>query len=153
MLSIKKIKPIGCKVLVTEEVYEWDDFNAAGVIETGHSKGCLKSYQTVLAVGDDVKFVKPGDVVMINYYKYAAFKEDPNSLKAMAENPIVKLSLDEVDDLVDENGDYKAAFLIDERDVKYILEDYDEFTYEKDDSKLIIPKQPQLILPSKRIKS
>lgn len=151
MLNLKKIKPIGSQVQVTEEIYGYDDVNAAGIIKEGHKKGDLKTYQTVIAVGDDVKFVKPGDVVEINFYKYAVFKEDPNSIKAMADNPIVGLRLNEVD-MVDENGELIPTMIIDQRDVKYIIEDFEEVTYDIDDSLIKAPKSPQLILPSNRIK-
>lgn len=151
MLNLKKIKPIGSQVQVTEEIYGYDDVNAAGIIKEGHKKGDLKTHQTVIAVGDDVKFVKPGDVVEINFYKYAVFKEDPNSIKAMADNPIVGLRLNEVD-MVDENGELIPTMIIDQRDVKYIIEDFEEVTYAIDDSLIKAPKAPQLILPSNRIK-
>ena len=68
MLKQKMIKPVGCQVLVTENLYGWDDFDESGLII--HKRGDLKHYQEVIAVGDDVKWVKPGDVVAINFYKY-----------------------------------------------------------------------------------
>ena len=148
MLNVRKIKPIGCQVQVTEEVYAYDDYNAAGFIESGHKKGDLKTYQTVLAVGDDVKFVKPGDVVEINLYKYAKFKEDPNSVKAIADNPIVEFRLNEVD-MVDDKGEFYPSFLIDQRDILYILVDKDEVVYDKNDSLFVIPDKKKLILPDK----
>ena len=148
MLNLRKIKPLGCQVLVTEDVYGWDDENEAGIIV--HKKGDLKSYQTVLAVGDDVNFVKEGDVVELNLYKYAIMKEDPNSIKAGADNPIIGLRLNEVE-LIDEEGLVVPCFLIDQRDVKYIIEDYEEVKYNKKDELVRVPKK-QLILPSRRIK-
>ena len=110
MLKLKKIKPIGSQVLVTKNLYGWDDFMEGGVLI--HKRGDLKDYQEVLSVGDDVRFVKPGDVVKINLYKYAVFKEDPNSVKAMADNPIVGLRLNEVE-MVDVEGEPVMCFLID----------------------------------------
>ena len=152
MLNLRKIKPIGCQVQVTEEVYSWDDVNEFGIIETGHKKGDLKTYQTVIAVGDDVKMVKPGDVVMINLIRYAKFKEDPNSVKAIADNPIIEFRLNQVD-MMDENGNFVPTFLIDQRDIQYVLEDFDESYYGKDDSLIKIDGPKQLILPSNRIKT
>lgn len=148
MLNVRKIKPIGSQVQVTEEVYAYDDYNAAGFIETGHKQGDLKSYQTVIAIGDDVKFVKPGDVVEINLYKYAKFKEDPNSVKAMADNPIVEFRLNEVD-MVDENGEFYPSFLIDQRDIRYVVLDKDEVTYDKNDALIMVPDKKKLIIPDK----
>lgn len=150
MLKLKKIKPIGSQVLVTKNLYGWDDFIEGGVLI--HKRGDLKDYQEVLSVGDDVRFVKPGDVVKINLYKYAVFKEDPNSVKAMADNPIVGLRLNEVE-MVDVDGEPVMCFLIDQRDVDYILEDYSEETYKA--KKLVVVNKPvkKLILPNNKIEA
>lgn len=149
MLNVRKIKPMGSKVLVTKNLYGWDDVNEAGILL--HQKGDLKFYQEVISVGKDVTFVSPGDQVAINFYKYAVFKEDPNSVKAIADNPVVGFRLEEVD-LVDTEGDPITCLLIDQRDVQYILEDFDEYTCEKK-SKLVVEKpKKKLILPDSRIK-
>lgn len=145
MLKLKRIKPIGSQILISGNEYLEDDYNEAGLIEGNHKKGSLKTFQTVLAVGDDVRFVKVGDVVEINFYKYAVFKEDPNSIKAMADNPIVGFRLNWVSL---EDGD---CIIVDQRDVQYIIEDSEEVTYAP---KLFNEKagKQQLILPSNRIK-
>ena len=150
MLKLKKIKPIGSQVLVTKSLYGWDDFDESGVLI--HTRGDLKDYQEVLSVGDDVRFVKPGDVVKINLYKYAIFKEDPNSVKAMAENPIVGLRLNEVE-MTGEDDEPVTCFLIDQRDVEYILEDFSEETYKA--KKLVVVEKPvkKLILPNNKMQA
>lgn len=150
MLKLRKIKPIGSQVLVTENVYDWDDFNDMGLII--HKRGDLKTYQKVLAVGDDVKFVKPEDIVEINLYKYCEFVDDPNSIKVNGSNKIVNIHLNEVS-LEDTKGNPIPAFLIDQRDVKYILEDFEEAAYENK-NKLVQVEQPKakLILPDNKIK-
>lgn len=150
MLKLKKIKPIGSQILVSGETYLEDDYNEVGILEKNHIKDSLKTYQTVLAIGDDVKFVKVGDLVEINFYKYAVFKEDPNSLKAMADNPIVDWRLNWVT-MTDVEDNDVDCILVDQRDVKYIIEDYDEKTYKPKVFNTSEGKQ-QLILPSNRIK-
>ena len=149
MLKLKKIKPVGCQVLVTKNLYGWDDFDEGGILI--HQRGDLKRHQTVIAVGDDVSFTKPGDIVDINFYKYAVFKEDPSSIKAANDNPIVGLRLKEVE-MVDTEGEPITCILIDQRDINYIIEDMEEVAYKE--SKLIKVKQPkkQLILPDNKIK-
>ena len=150
MLELRKIKPMGCQVLVTENLYGWDDFNENGLII--HTRGDLKDYQEVIAVGDDVKYVKPGDVVAINFYKYCEFKNDPNSVKVNGTNEVVNLHLNEVE-LKDEKGEDVRCFLIDFRDIKYILEDFDEVTYNKKDELFKVPKPKKLILPDNKVKA
>jgi hypothetical protein len=151
MLKVKKIKPMGCQVLVTENLYGWDDFDEAGLII--HKRGDLKTYQEVIAVGDDVSMVKPGDVVEINLYKYCSFENDENSIKVNGTNKIVSLHLNEVE-LEGTDGEPVTCFLIDQRDIKYILEDFKEVTYEKGKHKLIQIEKPKtkLILPNNKIK-
>ena len=147
MLELRKIKPVGSQVLVTKNLYGWDDFDESGIII--HSRGDLKSYQTVVAIGDDVKFVKPGDVVEINLYKYCEFENDPNSVKVNGTNNVINLHLNIVE-MVDTEGEPIDCFLIDQREVKYILEDFKEVAYK--DNKLVKVKQPkkQLILPNNK---
>lgn len=151
MLKLKKIKPIGCQVLVTENMYGWDDFDESGLII--HKRGDLKFYQEVLAVGDDVKFVKPGDVVAINFYKYCQFEHDENSIRVNGINKIVSINLNEVE-MVGENDEPVTCVLIDQRDVQYIMEDFKEVTYEKKKHTLIdvVPPKKKLILPDNKIK-
>ncbi len=149
MLKIKEIQPIGCQVLVTKNIYGWDDRDESGIVI--HPKGDLKSYQQVIAVGDDVKWVKPGDVVEINFYKYCSFENDNNSVKVNGTNKVVELHLNEVE-LTDTEGDPIICFLIDQRDIKYILKDFDEVTYSKKDSLITItPPKKQLILPTNKV--
>ncbi len=145
------IKPVGCQVLVTENLYGWDDFDEAGLII--NKRGDLKSYQEVIAVGDDVKWVKPGDVVAINFYKYCVFENDENSVKVNGSNKIVDIRLNEIE-LTDANDEIVTCFLIDQRDIKYILTDFEEVTYEQKKHKLIHIEQPKtkLILPDNRVK-
>ena len=151
MLKLRKIKPIGCQVLVTENLYGWDDFDESGLIM--HKRGDLKSYQEVIAVGDDVKFVKPGDMVAINYYKYCTFENDENSIKVNGSNKIVSINLNEIE-MEGTDGEPVTCFLIDQRDIKFILEDFDEVTYEQKKHKLIQIEKPKtkLILPDSRFK-
>ena len=99
----------------------------------------------------DVTFTKPGDVVEINFYKYAELDRDPDSVKSITgSSRMVSLRLNEVD-LEGTDGKPVTCFLIDQRDIKYILEDYDEVTYRE--KKEILVKQPEvkLILPDNKI--
>lgn len=143
MLELRKIKPVFSQVLVTEELFGYDERNASGLIT--NIKGNIKPYQRVVAVSDDVKCVKPGDLVAINFYKYAELKEDPNSVKAISGNSVVTLRLNEVE-MTDEDGETQMCFIIDQRDIKYVIEDSREVTYPEDTDK------PVIILPSTNLK-
>lgn len=151
MLELKMIKPIGCQVLVTENLYGWDDFDESGLIM--NKRGDLKHYQQVIAVGDDVKFVKPGDTVAINFYKYCQFENDERSIKVNGSNKIVSIHLNEIN-MVGTDGEPVTCVLIDQRDIQYILTDFKEVTYEQKKHKLVQVEQPKtkLILPDNKIK-
>lgn len=150
MLKIKEIEPLFNQILVTENLYGWDDKDESGIIVA--TKGDIKPYQTVVAVGKDVKYVKPGDVVAINFYKYVEFKHDQNSVKAIDGNSAVKIHLNEVS-VLNEEGEEEKCFFIDERDVKYIMKDYDEIVYSDDDEVVGIAKpKVNLILPNKKLR-
>lgn len=148
MLRIRKMKPMFSQVLVTEDYYGYDVYNAAGLIIA--KKGDIKDHQTVIEVADGVTNVKPGDVVVINYYRFCEFKNDPNSVKSLEGNPVVKLHLDEIV-ITGDDGEEMPCFLIDCRDIKYKLEDYDEVNYNKKDDLIVVPKR-NIILPSKDIR-
>ena len=149
MLELRKIKPVGSQVLVTKSLYGWDDYDESGLIL--HSRGDLKSYQTVVAIGDDVKFVKPGDVVEINLYKYCEFENDPSSVKVNGTNNVINLHLNIVE-MVDEDGDPMDCFLIDQREVKYILEDFKEIAYQGEDTVEVKKPKKQIILPDNKFR-
>jgi co-chaperonin GroES (HSP10) len=151
MIKLKKIKPMGCKVLVTKNLYGWDDFNEAGIII--RKKGDLKPYQEVIAVGDDVKWVKPGDLVDLNLYKYCEFENDEMSVKVNGSNKVLKINLDEID-LVGTDGEPVTCFFVDQRDINFVIEEFEEYTYEAKKHTIIQVEQPKtkLILPSTKIK-
>lgn len=58
-----------------------EDQTINGVIDTRKTKGSLKEYQTVVAVGSTVRDIKVGDVVAINPTRYAVMKHEDKSLK------------------------------------------------------------------------
>ena len=63
MIKIKKIKPMFTAILTTMDTYE-DDVTCNSIIVK--TKGTIKEYQKVVAVGDTVRSVKVGDLVCIN---------------------------------------------------------------------------------------
>ena len=87
-MKINKIKPLFNRILVTADKYE-DDIIENGIIRT--TKGTLKEYQKVLAVGSTVRDIKVGDLVLINPIRYAVKKHREGSLKdgVITDNPVV----------------------------------------------------------------
>lgn len=80
MKKLKSIRPMFNKIVTTMDCYEEDQM-AGGIIDTRKTKGSLKEYQTVVAVGSTVRDIKVGDVVAINPTRYAVMEHKDGSLK------------------------------------------------------------------------
>lgn len=136
MLHIKKIKPLYGNILVTGDKYE-EDMRENGVITA--SKGDLKLYQTVLAVGSMVGDIQVGDQVMFNPKNYALMKYEENSLKNdMGMNKVVKWNLPWVT-VDDEEGKPQECLLLTDRDIEFVFEG------EEVNEPIIVPKKKILL--------
>ena len=119
MLRIKSIKPMHTKLVVTAERYEENATSSGLILKTA---GSVKEYQKVIAVGDMVRGIKVGDLVMINPARYMKKQFDDNSLREdFVENPVVSVNIPTVE------MDGVSYFIIDSgTDVDYIIDDYEE---------------------------
>ena len=122
MLKIKKIKPMFTSLITTMNKYEQDKLTSGGLIDSTKQQGTLKEYQTVLAVGDSVRNIKVGDLVCINPSRFAVKKHKEGSMRdgVITDNPVVTFNFDTVE------MDGKQCLLLQDRDIDYIIEDYDE---------------------------
>ncbi len=116
MLNIKKIKPLFNTIITTADKYE-EDYRTGGIIDPTKSRGSLKEYQTVVAVGSMVRDVKEGDKVMIDPIRYAVMKHEKGSLKdgVITDNPVVGYNfktvyINGVQHLILVDGDIKYVF-------------------------------------------
>ena len=108
-------------IVTTMNSYEDDVVTAAGLIDSTKQRGALKEYQTVIAVGNAVRDINPGDVVCINPIRYAQYKHDKNSLKDLASgNPVTGYNFNVVE------IDGKDCLLLHDQDIRYVIEDYEE---------------------------
>ena len=108
-------------IVTTMNSYEDDVVTAAGLIDSTKQRGALKEYQTVIAVGNAVRDINPGDVVCINPIRYAQYKHHKNSLKDLASgNPVTGYNFNVVE------IDGKDCLLLHDQDIRYVIEDYEE---------------------------
>lgn len=143
-MIVKKVKPMFTTVITTANKY--GDEKTDGTLIT-KIKGTLKEYQTVIAVGTSVRDIKVGDVVMINPTRYAVKKHQAGSLKdgVITDNPVIGYNFNIV------SIDGKDCLKIQDSDVDFIIEDYEEEEEVEDTSrgdKLLLPRDKKLILPS-----
>ncbi len=117
MLKITKVKPMFNTVITTADKYE-EDYRTGGLIDPSKSKGSLKEYQTVVAVGSMVKGIEVGDKVMIDPTRYAVMKHKAGSLKdgVIEDNPVVGFNFKTV-----YINDVQHLMLVD-ADIKYVFE-------------------------------
>lgn len=122
MLKIKKIRPMFTSLITTMDKYEQDKLTDGGLIDTSKQQGTLKEYQIVLAVGDSVRGIKVGDLVCVNPARFAVRKHDKGSMRdgIITDNPVVTYNFDVVE------MDDKQCLLLQDRDIEYVIEDYEE---------------------------
>ena len=138
MLHVTKIKPLFDHLLITADKFEKDMVHN-GVILAG--KGDLKLWQTVVAVGSVVRDIKVGDKVMIDPNDFAVKKYNKNSVQNdLDNNPVLTYNFP-FETIDDEKGEPKDYLYISDRNVKYVFEGI-----EKDESLLILPGNPKLIV-------
>lgn len=136
MLKLNKITPVFNNVLTTKNMYDTDVRDEAGVIV--ETKGTLKMYQTVLAVGPQVKNCQVGDLIMLDLTRYAQMKHKEGSLHdgVVEDNPAVAYSVPTV------KVDGKECLLIGDNAIRFIIEDY---TDEPEAPALYVAPAPQII--------
>lgn len=126
-------------LITTMDKYEQDKLTKGGLIDSSKQQGTLKEYQTVLAVGDSVRNIKVGDLVCINPTRFAVKKHKEGSMRdgVITDNPVVTYNFD----IVEMDG--KQCLLLQDRDIEYIVEDYEEVP---DPAPLIIEPEKKLIV-------
>lgn len=106
-------------IITTMEKYE-EDVVDNGVI-TRH-KGAIKEFQKVVAIGNQVREVKVGDLIKIDPDAYKVLKHKEGSLKdgVIEDNVVIGYNFKTV------KIDGINHLYIYDRDVEYIISDYEE---------------------------
>ena len=140
MLKVKKIKPMFTSLITTMDKYE-QDVKIGGLIDTTRQQGGLKEYQKVLAIGSSVRDIKVGDVVCVNPARFAVRKHQAGSLKdgIVTDNPVTTYNFDVVE------MDGKQCLLLQDRDIDFIIEEYEEVP-DPTLSSIIQPEKKKLIV-------
>lgn len=139
MINIKKIKPLFNAIVTTMDKYEEDE-TYAGIITKNRTKGAVKEYQTVVAVGTSVRDIKEGDIVKINPIRYAVKKYPEGSMKdgVITHNEEIGYNFN----VIEMNGeDY---LYLRDNDIDYIITEYEETESKKPD---IITPPNTIIIP------
>lgn len=137
-MIVKKIKPLFNYIITTMNKYQSDGKIGDLIVK---QRGTLKEYQKVVAVGNSVREIKQGDVVMIDPTRYAVMKHEKGSLKdgIVEDNPVMSYNFKTVE------MDEVEYLLLYDSDIKYIIEDYTEDD-EEAQSSLILPDKKEIIV-------
>lgn len=140
MIKIKKIKPMFTALVTTMDKYK-EDQNIGGIIDVTKREGSLVEYQKVLAIGDSVRGIKVGDIVCINPQRYAVKQHQEGSLKdgIIGDNPVIRYNFDIV------KVDDQDCLLLQDRDIDFIIEEYQEIADEPVSS-IIQPEKKKIII-------
>jgi len=132
-IKIKKVRPMFTSVITTAKTYVGDQSfrNSSGlIIDTRKMDGDLNTFQTVIAVGTTVSGVKEGDIVKVNFKRYAKAQHVPGAIDEAEHKMTDKLSISyEIPMIV---IDDEECLLLQNNDIEYVIEEY-----EADESGLI----------------
>lgn len=127
MINIKKIRPLFTKIVTTLDRYEKDQTTKGGLVVAKKQAGFIKGYQRIVAVGSNPAGLKVGDIVMINFARYAVMKHKPGSLKdgVIEDNPVLDYNLP----IIELDG--VPHLLLETQDVYFVIEEYEDDTPEE----------------------
>lgn len=131
------------RIITTMNSYEVDQKTEGGVIDTSKTKGSLKEYQEVLAVGDTVKGIKVGDIVCINPTRYSVINHNNDSLRQEFNRD--KVVVGYKFNTININGN--ECLVLYDQDIDFIVEESVEEEIEEPKQKLIVPPKSKLIVP------
>jgi len=79
---LRNIRPLFNGVLTTATTYKGDVTTNGGLIlDATKMEGTMNPYQRVFAVGKMVTDLKPGDIVFINFKRYAKVRHIPGAIE------------------------------------------------------------------------
>ena len=133
-INIKKIRPMFNALVTTFDVFEEVD-SSSTIIGADEAAGQPKPYQTVVAVGNAVQGINVGDIVAIDFTKYARTKHKDGSLKdgIIQDNPVVSYAFNTIE------LDGKEHLFLHTNDILFVIEDFEEIN--ENDKELITTKK------------
>ena len=130
--KIKKIKPLFTNVVTTAKTYVEDQkmLGSEIIYDARKMVGTLNTFQTVLAVGNTVSGIKEGDIVKVNFKRYAKGQHVPGAIDEAEHKMTDNLSISYEIPMIVINDE--ECLLLQNNDIEYVIEEY-----EADESGLI----------------
>jgi len=143
-MIIKDIRPLYTKLIVTAEKYKKAQKIKGTILDASKLEGKYKEYQRVVRIGSAVREVKEGDLILMDITRYMKRKFSDNSLREdFIDNPIISIDVP----TVEMNG--VEYFMIEERDIAYVITDSEEEEDDEEDEKVIKDSSNPLYIPQK----
>lgn len=123
MFKIKKVRPMFTGIIITAKRYVGDIVTDSGLVMTSKMDGQLNVYQTVVAVGSLIKDIKPGDIVRVNFNRYAKAKHVPGKLDADQNVQADNMTYTYEIPMIPIDG--QEYLLIQNNDIEYVVEEFE----------------------------
>lgn len=140
-INIKKIKPMFNQIITTANLEFVQEGELITDVTKFSEKGSILEYQTVIAVGESVRTIAPGDVVLLDFNRYGVrkFKKDDLSVKASMDEfyreQVIRF------DIPSYILDGQKVLKLYDSDVVFIIEEFEEIQPSK-----LINTTPKIIL-------
>lgn len=124
MFKIKKVRPLFTGIITTAKKYVGEVTTAGGLLlDTTRMSGSLNPYQTVVSVGDMCKDIKEGDVVKINFKRYAKAQHLPGAIDEAQNKQFDNMSITYEIPMI--NLDGQECLFLQSNDIEYVVTDYE----------------------------
>lgn len=134
------MKPLFTKILVTANTYTEEECVSENGLLEKDQVGMLKEVQEVISVGSSVKEFKPGDLVQINFSRYARKRYSKDETKADMPDEYFNETISYEIPMFEVNGE--LVLQVDVQDVLFVVE---EFEVETTDVKVQAAKKTVLV--------
>ena len=122
--KIKKVRPLFTGIVTTATKYVGEMTTAGGLLlDTTRMAGSLNPYQSVISVGEMCKDLHEGDVVKINFKRYALAKHTPGAIDEAQNKQFDNMSITYEIPMI--NIDGKDCLFLQNNDIEYVVEDYE----------------------------
>lgn len=122
--KIKKVKPLFTGIVTTANKYVGDVTTAGGLLlDTSRLSGSLNPYQTVIAVGEMCKDLNEGNIVKLNFKRYAVANHVPGAIDEAQNKQFDNMSIRYEIPMI--NLDGRECLFLQSNDVEYVVTDYE----------------------------
>lgn len=122
--EIKKVRPLFTGVVTTARKYVGEVRTAGGILlDTTRMEGSLNPYQTVIAVGNTVHDVKEGDIVKLNFKRYAKAQHTPGAIDEAQNKQFDNMTITYEIPMIVINGE--ETLFLQANDIEYVVEEYE----------------------------